>query len=111
MSRGLAAAPPVFATRRALVVGLALLGLASFALLGLGPAGLVPNGGGLRLAGEFLGAAFRPAVGYEASFVPPGEATADLLEKLAFRRHRRQVAGVRQPRRTGSESGITRILR
>jgi hypothetical protein len=31
--------------------------------------------------------------------VPPGEATADLIEKLAFRRHRRQVAGVRQPRR------------
>jgi hypothetical protein len=47
----------------------------------------------------------------KASFVPPGEATADLLEKLSFRRHRRQVAGVRQPRRAGSETGITRILR
>jgi hypothetical protein len=47
----------------------------------------------------------------KATFVPPGEATADLLEKLAFRRHRRQVAGVRQPRRAGSESVITRILR
>lgn len=47
----------------------------------------------------------------KASFLPPGEATADLLEKLAFRRHRRQVAGVRQPRRAGSESGVTRILR
>jgi hypothetical protein len=35
----------------------------------------------------------------KATLVPPGEATADLLEKLAFRRHRRQVAGVRQPRR------------
>jgi hypothetical protein len=35
----------------------------------------------------------------KASVVPPGEATADLIEKLAFRRHRRQVAGVRQPRR------------
>jgi hypothetical protein len=44
-----------------------------------------------------------------ANFAPPGEATADLLEKLAFRRHRRQVAGVRQPRRSGSESGITRV--
>jgi hypothetical protein len=43
------------------------------------------------------------------NFVPPGEATADLLEKLAFRRHRRQVAGVRQPRRSGSETGITRM--
>jgi hypothetical protein len=35
-------------------------------------------------------------------FLPPGEAVADLLEKLAFRRHRRQVAGSRQrppPRR------------
>ncbi|RYG66684.1 hypothetical protein EON77_17210 [bacterium] len=35
----------------------------------------------------------------KAALVPPGEATADLIEKLAFRRHRRQVAGVRQPRR------------
>lgn len=35
----------------------------------------------------------------KARFAPPGEATADLIEKLAFRRHRRQVAGVRQPRR------------
>jgi hypothetical protein len=33
-------------------------------------------------------------------FSPPGEGTSDLIEKLAFRRHRRQVAGVRQPRRT-----------
>jgi hypothetical protein len=32
-------------------------------------------------------------------FHPPGEATADLIEKLAFRRHRRSVAGARQPRR------------
>ena len=30
-------------------------------------------------------------------FLPPGEAVSDLLEKLAFRRHRRQVAGNRQP--------------
>jgi hypothetical protein len=32
-------------------------------------------------------------------FLPPGEATADLIEKLAFRRHRRQIADSRQPRR------------
>jgi len=31
-------------------------------------------------------------------FDPVGQAVADLLEKLAFRRHRRQVAGVRQPK-------------
>jgi hypothetical protein len=43
----------------------------------------------------------------KAAFTPPGEATADLIEKLAFRRHRRHVAGVRQPRRGGNETGIT----
>ena len=43
------------------------------------------------------------------TFTPPGEATADLIEKLAFRRHRRHVAGVRQPRRSTSETGITRV--
>lgn len=32
-------------------------------------------------------------------FLPVGEAVADLIEKLAFRRHRRQIAGSRQPRR------------
>jgi len=32
-------------------------------------------------------------------FVPVGEPVADLLEKLCFRRHRRQVAGARHPRR------------
>lgn len=32
-------------------------------------------------------------------FAPVGETVADLLEKLAFRRHRRQIAGSRQPRR------------
>jgi hypothetical protein len=44
-----------------------------------------------------------------AAFSPPGEAVSDLIEKLAFRRHRRQVAGVRQPRRSTSETGITRM--
>jgi Atypical PilZ domain, cyclic di-GMP receptor len=32
-------------------------------------------------------------------FAPVGEALADLLERLIFRQHRRQVAGIRQPRR------------
>jgi len=44
----------------------------------------------------------------KATFSPPGDATADLIEKLAFRRHRRHVAGVRHPRRSGSETAITR---
>ncbi|HXC60432.1 MAG TPA: PilZ domain-containing protein [Steroidobacteraceae bacterium] len=46
----------------------------------------------------------------KVAFTPPGEATADLIEKLAFRRHRRHVAGVRQPRRSPGETGITRII-
>jgi hypothetical protein len=46
----------------------------------------------------------------KVTFTPPGEATSDLIEKLAFRRHRRHVAGVRQPRRAPGETGITRIL-
>jgi len=46
----------------------------------------------------------------KVAFAPPGEATADLIEKLAFRRHRRHVAGVRQPRRSPGETGITRII-
>jgi hypothetical protein len=44
-----------------------------------------------------------------AAFAPPGEVAADLLEKLAFRCHRRQVADARQPRRSTSETGITRL--
>jgi Atypical PilZ domain, cyclic di-GMP receptor len=35
----------------------------------------------------------------KVKFAPVGEAVADLIEKLAFRRHRRQIAGSRQPRR------------
>jgi Atypical PilZ domain, cyclic di-GMP receptor len=34
-----------------------------------------------------------------ARFSPIGEPLADLLERLIFRHHRRQVAGIRQPRR------------
>jgi hypothetical protein len=36
----------------------------------------------------------------KVKFLPLGEAVADLIEKLAFRRHRRQIAGARHPRRT-----------
>jgi hypothetical protein len=35
----------------------------------------------------------------KARFVPPGENIADLMEKLAFRKHRRQVAGAKQPKK------------
>jgi len=53
--------------------GLVLLGLASVAVvaaryLGLVPTDLVPGAGGLRLAGEFLGAAVEPAMSFEGEY-------------------------------------------
>ena len=52
----------------------------------------------LRLIGRVANVS--PGGEIKVRFLPPGEATSDLLEKLAFRRHRRQVAGSRQPPRT-----------
>lgn len=51
----------------------------------------------LRLIGRVANVS--PAGEIKVRFLPPGEAASDLLEKLAFRRHRRQVAGQRQPPR------------
>ncbi len=51
----------------------------------------------LKLAGRI--ASVMPDGHIKARFAPVGETVADLLEKLAFRRHRRLVAGSRQPPR------------
>jgi hypothetical protein len=51
----------------------------------------------LRLFGRI--ASVSPDGKVKVRFVPPGEHISDLLEKLAFRKHRRQVAGVRQPKK------------
>lgn len=51
----------------------------------------------LRLVGRI--SSVGPDGRIKARFIPPGENIADLLEKLAFRKHRRQVAGVRQPKK------------
>jgi hypothetical protein len=51
----------------------------------------------VRLAGRVTSVA--PDGHVKVRFTPVGEAVADLIEKLAFRRHRRQIAGSRQPRR------------
>jgi hypothetical protein len=51
----------------------------------------------LRLVGRI--ASVSPDGRIKARFVPPGENIADLMEKLAFRKHRRQVAGAKNPRR------------
>jgi hypothetical protein len=51
----------------------------------------------LRLFGRI--ASVSPDGKVKVRFVPPGENISDLLEKLAFRKHRRQVAGVRQPKK------------
>ncbi len=51
----------------------------------------------LRLSGKVMTASAEGKV--KVKFDNPGEAVADLIEKLAFRRHRRQVAGARQTTR------------
>jgi len=51
----------------------------------------------LRLVGRVTNVT--PDGQIKARFTPPGEAVADLLEKLAFRRHRRKIAESRHPRR------------
>jgi hypothetical protein len=51
----------------------------------------------LRLFGRIASVA--PDGRIKARFVPPGEHIADLMEKLAFRKHRRQVAGAKHPRK------------
>src|SRR5262245_42076237 len=51
----------------------------------------------LRLFGRI--ASVGPDGRVKVRFVPPGENIAALLEKLAFRKHRRQVAGAKHPRK------------
>jgi phosphonate transport system permease protein len=57
--------------RGSVLLGLALIGLVAALSLGLTPAGLVPQEGGLRLTGRFLMGALNPAFDYE------GHAPAD----------------------------------
>ena len=66
--------------RRLVLLLIALAGTWATVELGLGPRGLLPDAGGLRLAGKFLGAALKPALAYESAFVPEG--TDPLLLKV-----------------------------
>jgi hypothetical protein len=50
----------------------------------------------LRLAGRVT--SVTPDGNVKARFLPLGEVVADLIEKMAFRRHRRQIAGTRTVR-------------
>jgi len=49
----------------------------------------------LSLPAQIIGVAPRGWV--KGKFLAPGEQVANLIEKLAFRRHRRRIAGARQP--------------
>lgn len=71
---------PTSGARRAVLVLIALAGLWAALELRLAPSGLVPDAGGMRLVGRFLGAALTPALTYEGEFVPEG--TAPLLAKI-----------------------------
>jgi len=59
-------------TRGAILLAMLLAGIWAFLHLGLGFGGLVPNRGGLAIAGQFFGRAFSPALTSEAAFVPAG---------------------------------------
>jgi hypothetical protein len=54
----------------------------------------------LRLAGRVANVSADGQL--KVKFHHPGDAIADLIEKLAFKKHRRQVADQRQPRTTDS---------
>jgi phosphonate transport system permease protein len=64
--------PALLGRRGALLVALLVAGALSFWRLGLSPRQLVPPAGGARLALEFFAAARRPALDYEAEWVPAG---------------------------------------
>jgi len=55
----------------------------------------------LRLPGRVTNVT--PDGNVKARFLPLGEAVADLIEKMAFRRHRRQIAGTRTVRTLRSD--------
>ena len=65
--------------RGLVLLGIAASGVLACAWLGLGPAGLVPRGGGPSLLADFLSAALRPALRHPGP-VPPG--TAPLLVQV-----------------------------
>lgn len=55
----------------------------------------------LRLPGRVT--SVTPDGNVKARFIPLGEPIADLIEKMAFRRHRRQIAGTRVRPRSAAE--------
>ena len=67
-------------TRRLVLLLIGVAGAWAAIELGLGPRGLLPDAGGLRLVRTFLRAALSPALTYEAAFVPEG--TDPLLVKI-----------------------------
>jgi phosphonate transport system permease protein len=66
--------------RRLVLLLIGVAGVWAASELALGPRGLVPDAGGLRLVGTFLRAALTPALTYEAAFVPDG--APPLLAKI-----------------------------
>jgi phosphonate transport system permease protein len=71
--------------RGRLLVGIALAATLSWGVLGLSPAGLVPNRGGLEMLRMFLHGAISPAWSYEAESVPAGTTPLPLKVLSAMR--------------------------
>ena len=66
--------PGSLGTGGLVVAGLAAAALVSALVLGLGPGGLLPGPGGLRLAADFFGRALSPALAFEGAWSQGGPA-------------------------------------
>jgi len=64
--------PAPLGARGGFVLLCVFAGLSAAIGLGLTPAGLLPSGGGAAIARDFAAAALRPALDYEADWVPAG---------------------------------------
>jgi phosphonate transport system permease protein len=84
-----AARPFPVGRRGSLLWGLVLAGLVAALALGLSPSDLAPGAGGAAIAREFFAAALRPALDYEAGFVPTG--AGSFLGRVAEAVHRTLV--------------------
>ena len=69
-------------TRGMLTLAVVVASLSAAIGLGLGLNGLIPRASGWRVAGEFFAAAVKPALQYQADWVPPG--APPFLAKVAL---------------------------
>ena len=72
--------PRLIGSRRGVLIAIAIAGVWAAYYAGLDPRELIPGEGGLKLAGEFFGAAFQPAYTYQQT--PPDGAPPFLVKVM-----------------------------